>query len=1093
MSRACPFSGCQIRNSTGLAAVLFFALMHAGFVARAQPAASDRVDFNRDIRPILSNACFKCHGPDAGKRQANLRLDRRETAFAERDGKPALVSGKPSKSEVYRRITSTDSDRRMPPADSGRTLTKAQIERIRRWIEQGAEWQGHWSFIAPQRSSLPRVQDASWPRNAIDYYVLSRLQVAGLKPSPQAGKRTLIRRLSFDLTGLPPTLGEVDAFVADESPGAYEKVVDRLLASPRYGERMAVDWLDAARYADTHGYHEDYHRDMWPWRDWVISAFNSNMPFDQFTIEQLAGDLLPGATNSQIVATGFNRNHGVTASGISEEYRVEYVLDRVRTTSTVWLGLTMQCAQCHDHKYEPITQADFYRFFAYFNTITDKGVENRAGNVDPLIKVESPELSATLATLKQQALKVEQAKQRRALAVGSDVTAWEKQLAANGGIKKLEPTTGLHLHYPLDATKGNRVANATGKHGHGKLVGHAVWTTGRFGRALSFDGKAYADLGNAAEFERTDPFSYGAWVSPQGSGAVIARMDDAAAYRGWDLLVTGEQVEAHLIHHWPGNAIHMKTKAKLKYGQWTHLFVTYDGSSKASGLRIYFNGKLQATDITRDQLTKTIKTKKPLHLARRNPSAYFQGAIDDVRIYNRALTAAEVATLADANPAAAILTIANELRTQKQQDALRQYYLTNHDATFRQLSADLDKLRVQETATREKAAKLTLMVMREMKEPRSTFVLKRGQYDQHGEKVTAGVPAFLSVGGTASPLRDGLAIRPTDRLDLAKWLVSSTHPLTSRVAVNRMWQMIFGTGIVKTSENFGAQGELPSHPELLDWLATEFVRGTDWQSVLQQAPLRRTDCQSVGGWDIKRMMKLIVTSATYRQSSKISPAAFTRDPENRLLARGPRFRLPAELIRDNVLAVSGLLVEHFGGPSVKTYQPDGLWKETSNRGYTQDHGSKLYRRSLYMYWKRSVPPPNMFAIDAPTRETCIVRRQRTNTPLMALVMLNDPTFVEAARALAQRAMAAGVGNTRNRIVRMFEITTARRPEAAEADVLLAIYQRQRGVFHKNNDAALKLLAVGESKRDEKLDATEHAALTIVANVILNLDETITKE
>jgi len=1073
--------------------MLFFALVHAGFVARAQPAAADRIDFNRDIRPILSHVCFTCHGPDASKRQANLRLDRRETAFALRDGKPALVPAQPSKSEVYRRITSTDPDHRMPPADSGRTLNKAQIELIRKWIEQGAQWQRHWSFIAPQRSPLPQVKDASWPRNAIDYFILLRLENAGLKPSPQAGKRTLIRRLSLDLMGLPPTRQEVDAFLADESPDAYEKLVDRLLASPRYGERMALNWLDAARYADTHGYHEDYHRDMWPWRDWVINAFNSNMPFDQFTIEQLAGDLLPGATNSQIVATGFNRNHGVTASGISEEYRVEYVLDRVRTTSTVWLGLTMHCAQCHNHKYDPISQADFYQFFAYFNTITDKGVENRSGNVDPLLKVETPELAATLVKVKQQISKLKQEKQRQELAIGPDLAAWEQRLAAKDGGKKLEPPKDLVFHYPLDATTGDRVANEVGTHGQGKLKGNAIWRPGRFAEALSCDGKTYIDLGDTADFERTDAFSYGAWVLPTGSGAVIARMDDPAAYRGWDVFVTGMHVEAHMIHHWPDNAIHMKTKEKLKPDQWTHLFVTYDGLSKAGGFRIYFNGKPQAVDVTRDRLTDTIKTEKPLHIGRRNPSAFFQGAIDDVRIYDRALTGAEVATLADANPVAAILTIASELRTEKQKHALRQYYLENHDTKYRQLNVELDKFRTQETETRERAAKLTVMVMQEMKEPRTTFVLKRGQYDQHGEKVTTGVPAFLSVGRTASPSRDGLAIRPTDRLNLAKWLVSSTNPLTSRVAVNRMWQMAFGTGTVKTSEDFGTQGELPSHPELLDWLATEFIRGTDWQSVLQQAPLRRTDCQSVHSWDIKQMMKLIVTSATYRQSSKISPAAVARDPENRLLGRGPRFRLPAELIRDNALAVSGLMVEHLGGPSVKPYQPQGLWKETSNRGYEQDHGSKLYRRSLYTYWKRSVPPPNMFAIDAPTRETCVVRRQRTNTPLMALVMLNDPTFVEAARALAQRAMTEGAVNPQERIALMFEITTARRPEPSERDVLLAIYQRQRGVFGKNNDAALKLLAVGESKRDEKLDPTEHAALTTVASIILNLDETITKE
>jgi hypothetical protein len=751
------------------ASLLFFALSQSSYVARAQSEAVDRIDFKREIRPILSDACFKCHGPDAENRQADLRLDNREAAFAARDGGPSVVPGQPSKSEVYRRITSSNPDQRMPPIDSGHTLSAAQIELFREWIEQGADWQRHWSFVAPRRDPLAQVRDSDWPQNEIDYFILSRLENAGLRPSQQAGRRTLVRRLSLDLVGLPPTPQEVDAFVADERPDAYEKVVDRLLASPRYGERMALDWLDAARYADTHGYHEDYHRDMWPWRDWVINAFNSNMPFDQFTIEQLAGDLLPGATKNQIVATGFNRNHGVTASGISEEYRVEYVLDRVRTTSTVWLGLTMECAQCHDHKYDPISQAEFYQFYAYFNTITDKGVENRAGNVDPIIEVESPALAETLES------------------------------------------------------------------------------------------------------------------------------DESS-----------------------------------------------DSDEKSD-------------------------------------------------------------------------------------------------------------------------AKLTVMVMQEMKDPRSTFVLKRGQYDQHGRLVTPGTPTVLP------PQGEGAV---ANRLALAKWLVRSPHPLTSRVAVNRMWQMAFGAGIVKTSEDFGAQGELPSHPQLLDWLATEFSRG---------------------GWNVKQIMKQIVTSATYQQASQISPAAWARDPENRLLSRGARFRMPAELIRDNALAISGLLVGQQGGRSVKPYQPQGLWKETSNRGYEQDHGSKLYRRSVYTYWKRSVPPPNMFAIDAPTRETCTVRRQRTNTPLMALVMLNDPTFVEAARVLAQRAMLERADQYQDRIALMFEMATARRPEPAEQDVLLAVYQRQRDVFRKNNDAGLKLLAVGESERVADLDPTEHAALTAVASIILNLDETITKE
>ncbi len=1043
--------------------MIFTVLVCSCAVARAQPAASDQIDFNRDIRPILSTGCFTCHGPDVSRRQAELRLDRRETVFAERDGKPVLVKGDPAASELYRRITSTDPDLRMPPVDSGHTLTVEQIELVRLWIEEGAEWQGHWSFLPMQRHPIPQVNDTTWPQNAVDYFILAQLERAGLKPSSQADKRTLIRRLSLDLAGLPPGPEEVTAFLADTSPAAYDKAVDRLLTSPAYGERMALNWMDAARYADTHGYHEDYHRDMWPWRDWVINSFNANMPFDQFTIEQLAGDLLPEKTNSQIVATGFNRNHGVTASGISEEYRVEYVLDRVRTTSTVWLGLTMHCAQCHDHKYDPISQAEFYRFFAWFNSITDKGVENRTGNVDPLVNVDSPDLAMTLARLKQGISQLQEAKQRRDSNVASEaVTEWEQGLSVKDGIGRLPPPNDLLFHYPLDSANNGYVANIAGKTGNGMLKGNPVWTPGRFIDALTCDGATYVDVGDTAGFERTDAFSYGAWIRPKGSGAVIARLDDADAYRGWDLLVTGEHVEAHLIHRWPDNAIHVKTKEPLKLDQWIHLFVTYDGSGNGTGLHIYFNGTLQPVDVKHNQLTDTIRTKKPLHIGRRNPSAFFSGAIDDVRIYGRSLTVAEVSTLAGTNPVGPILAIAQRDRTEKQQYILRQYYLDNHDAEYRQLDAELHRLRDGETKIQEQSAKLTVMVMQDMKTPRSTFILKRGAYDQHGQMVRPGTPEFLPRLGDASE---------PNRLTLAQWLVDPDHPLTSRVAINRMWQMVFGIGIVRTSEDFGTQGELPSHPRLLDWLATEFVRV---------------------GWDVKRMMKLIVTSAAYRQSSKVSKAEFNRHPENRLLSRGPRFRLQAELIRDNALAAGGLLLTHLGGPSVKPYQPAGLWKETSNRGYEQDHGEKLYRRSLYTYWKRSVPPPNLFAIDAPTRETCIVRRQRTNTPLMALVMMNDPTFVEASRALAERACEEAV-DPQSRITLMFRRATARRPEAVEADVLFTVYQRQRDVFERDHEAAVKLLSVGESQRNEALDPTEHAALTTIASIILNMDETITKE
>ena len=1025
--------------------------------------AVEPVDFGRDVLPILSDACFQCHGPDEQAREADLRLDRRDDALADREGAPAVVPGDPGASGLFERISSTDPDVRMPPADSGRSLTAAQVATVRRWIEQGAEWREHWSFVTPVRPMIPAVGAAGWPRNEIDHFILARLEREGLTPASEAPRRTLARRVSLDLTGLTPTRQEVDAFLADDASGAYERLVDRLLSSPRFGERTALQWLDAARYADTHGYHEDYHRDMWPWRDWVIDALNENMPFDRFTIEQLAGDLLPEATNRQLVATGFNRNHGVTASGISEEYRVEYALDRVNTTATVWLGLTLQCAQCHDHKYDPISQKDYYRLFAYFNTITDKGVENREGNVDPLINVVGRDDEDALSLLLSRIAEQEADLRRRETQVGPDLAAWERSVRDDP--QRSDRPEGLLLHYRLDETTGASAANAVADRAHGKVEGNPAWVEGKVFGALELDGKTFVDAGDSADFERTDAFSYGAWVHGTGSGgAIITRMDDAAAYRGFDLYATGDAVEVHLVHHWPDNAIHLRTKKPLPDDQWTHLFVSYDGSSKVAGAKLYVNGSLQETTVTQDGLTGTIRHDKRLRIGSRNPSGRFTGKIDDVRVYDRELTADEIARLAADDGLEDILAIAPAQRTPRQRQALARFYLRERDPEYVRVDQAVAELRREEQALRAAIASTTVMVMREMEQPRDTFVLVRGQYDQHGDRVESGTPTSLP------PSRES---SPGNRLGLARWLVRPDHPLTARVAVNRLWQLAFGAGIVRTAEDFGAQGERPSHPELLDWLATEFVRQR---------------------WDVKRMLRLIVISATYRQSSGLSTGlSSSSDPDNRLLGRGPRYRLDAESIRDNALAVSGLLVERTGGSSVKPYQPAGLWLETSNRPYGQDHGEKLYRRSLYTYWKRSVPPPNLFAIDAPTRETCLVRRQRTNTPMMALVLLNDPTFVEAARHLAERALREAGPNLQDRIRFAFLTATCRDPKPAELGALTKAYRRQHEIFEADRPAAEQLLGVGESARDERLDAIDCASMTAVANIILSLDETISKE
>jgi hypothetical protein len=762
--------------------------------------APKKIDFARDIRPILANHCWSCHGPDEKTREAELRLDERAAAIAAlKNGHVAIVPGAPAKSAVIARIDAKKESQRMPPAHSKKPLVEAQKELLKRWIAEGAEYSQHWAFIAPKRPLVPAVKNRAWVRNPIDAFILARLEQEGLSPAPEAPRETLLRRVSLDLTGLPPTLEEQDAFRNDPSPRAYENAVDRLLASPRYAERMAMPWLDAARYADTNGYNNDEERFMWPWRDWVIQAFHANMPYDQFIIEQLAGDLLPGATLQQKIATGFNRNHVLTTEGgiFEDEYRVEYVADRVHTSATAFLGLSLQCARCHDHKYDPITQKEYYRFFAFFNNVSDKAVNyNKGGMADPFVRV-----------------------------------------VADGGQEVL--------------------------------------------------------------------------------------------------------------------------------------------------------------DRNEKQLTEMGRLRKAIEI----PTGY------------------------------AIAVVRKRLERQRNELGV------------------------------------PVMVMAELSPRRQTFVLKRGQYDQPGDKVDPGVPSLLPVLPKDAP---------ANRLGLARWLVDPGHPLTARVAVNRFWAMYFGAGLVETVEDFGLQGDLPSHPELLDWLAAEFV---------------------ASAWNVKALQKLIVSSATYRQSSHVTKELRERDPKNRLLGRASRLRLPAETIRDNALAVSGLLKDKVGGPSVKPYQPAGLWEDVSvNRGYkyVADRGDGLYRRSMYTFWRRTCPPPSMMLFDAPDRETCLFRRARTNTPLHALILLNDPTYLEASRKLAERVMHK-TATSPERLALGWRLALARTPTAAEQAILLDMYRESLDKFQADPAAAAKLLAVGSSPRDVALNQAELAAWTTVMNVVLNLDETITKE
>lgn len=1027
-------------------------------------AAVKPVDFNREVRPILSDNCFQCHGPDEKTRKANLRLDMREGAFA-----AVIIPGKSAESRLYQRVSHAKKAMRMPPPVSGLTLSAAQIETIKRWIDEGAPWETHWAYTPPQRPEPPAVRMKSWPRNPIDAFILARLEREGWKPSPEASKATLLRRVTFDLTGLPPTEADVNAFLADKSRDAYEKVVDRLLASPRYGERMAMQWLDLARYADTHGYHIDSHRDMWPWRDWVIRGFNQNLPFDQFTIWQLAGDLLPNPTRDQKIATGFNRNHMINFEGgaIPEEYQAEYMVDRIETTSNVWMGTTMGCARCHDHKYDPIRQRDFYRFGAFFNTIPEKGLDGQTGNAEPVLELPDDRQAKRLAEIRA-------AMQQRLEQMPDELvwlleTEWRKSQA---DLTPRSPTDGLSAWYELD---GN-LSDTSGHFRQGRIVkGQPTFGMGPVRRALDLDTSMLVRLpGDALNLAR--PFSAAFWfrVGRQPGITLIEKADDSGSFRislGKPVTLPGLKRGHNVEVRWTAGgrslALH-STGYEALQGEHNHLVLTSDGTGRAAGFRLLLDGKPVPLTAESDTLGAPAAIAAPIVIG--SNQLPLRGRVDDMRFYERVLSREEAGRLAIDYPVEVLLTTPGK-QSREQVAAVTDYFL-KHGAPpeYRKIAAELTTLKKEEDDLL--AAVPTVMVMEEQEgAPRETFVLARGDYRNKAGKVTPGVPSMLP------PLPAGM---PANRLALAKWLVDPGHPLTARVTVNRYWQMYFGYGLVKTSEDFGSQGEPPVNQELLDWLATEFIRT---------------------GWDVKAMQRLIVTSAAYRQSSKVTPEMHERDPENRLLARGPRFRLPAEMIRDNALAVSGLLNGKIGGHSVLPYQPPGLWEELafgeafSAQEYVQDHGENLYRRSMYTFWKRTVPPASLNTFDAPDREKCAARRAVTNTPLQALVTLNDPTYIEAARNLAAHVLEESPAKAGDdaRLKEAFRRVMAHPPSNAELAVLRASLKRQRETYGRDPGAAAKLLRIGESPVDSKLEPPLLAAWTNVCTILLNLDEAITKE
>jgi hypothetical protein len=998
----------------------------------AAPASIEfGVQFNRDIRPILSDKCYACHGPDAGNRKTKLRFDIESGALT------AFVPGDAAASKMFQRISSDDKAVRMPPAYAGHDkLSAREIDLIRVWIEQGAKWQKHWSLIPATRPAAPEVHDPAWIRNPIDSFVLARLEQEGLHPSPEAEKTVLIRRVTLNLTGLPPTPEEVDAFVNDPSANAYEKVVDRLLASPRYAERMAFRWMEAARYSDTNGYQTDGVREMWRWRDWVIDAFRSNMPYDRFTIEQIAGDLLPNPTLDQRIATAFHRNHRTSAEGgiVPEEFRVEYVADRAETTSTVWLGLTIGCARCHDHKYDPLLQKDFYSLFAYFNNVPEKGLVYNYGNEEPYIKAPTKDQQERLQDFDRKVADAGERWDSAQPALQKAQRNWEPSLSKQPGS---DWTIGDGLVF--------RQPPAAPTHFDGS----------RFFRAEAPE----------TRFEYLEPFTFAARIKPEsGDGAILSRAEDYMEGQGHVLYLIDGKIRLHMIRRYTDIGLRLETVNPVQLNEWQHVSVTYDGKRRGKGVRIYVDGQPQETRILFDEL------EAPLSLDKKIPfeigaggGKRFHGDIEDVRVYNRALTADEAAILTVRETIAQIAAVPDTRRTQAQSLKLAAYFLDRSAPKDAQAAwKELAGLRKQRERFDESIP--TVMVMVESPTPRDTFVLKRGAYDNPGERVTPAVPAVLP------PLRPEW---PNNRLGLARWLVDRSNPLTARVTVNRFWQMYFGVGIVKTAGDFGSQGEWPVHPELLDWLAVEFMDS---------------------GWNVKALQKTVVLSATYRQSSKAAPELLQRDPENRLLARGPRLRLGPEMIRDQALALSGLLVEKLGGPSVKPYQPPGLWQELAGgKGYEQDKGEGLYRRTLYTYWKRTIAPPFMVNFDSPNREVCTVVENRTNTPLQALDLMNDVTFVEASRKLAERVMRDGGSTAEQRIDYLYRLALARHARPGEQRVMARALAGFEASFRADRKAAKQFLGYGESPRAASVDTADLASYSSIASLMLNLDETVTKE
>jgi Protein of unknown function (DUF1553)/Protein of unknown function (DUF1549)/Planctomycete cytochrome C/Concanavalin A-like lectin/glucanases superfamily len=1081
------------------------------------------LDFNQDVQPILASNCFSCHGPDPEMRKANLRLDLEESAFRKRPGKPdAIVPGHPDSSELIRRIESKDPHYLMPqsPLGEAKPMKPEEVAVLRQWVAEGAHYRPHWAFEKPARPAVPQLQAAAWAKTPIDEFVLERLNKEGLHPSPEADKRSLIRRVTLDLTGLLPTPQEVNNFVQDSSPQAYEHLVDRLLASPAFGEQRARYWLDYARYADTYGLHYDNNRYIWAYRDYLIKSFNTNKPFDQFAREQIAGDLLPPSNLDQIIASGYVRSGVSSNEGgtIPEELRVNIARERTEAYGAAFLGLTVGCAVCHDHKYDPTTQKDFYQLSAFFNNINEEPFNGDKPNWAPVVQIPKPQnLEAYNQVLAKRAQLL---KQLGALRL-QDRTLVEHWVVSKQNPAQAVSPDKLLLRLRLDEGGGEELKNSAPQANPksfaiGKFKpqwGETTWLW----PDMRMDTSTRVELGQIGDFEWSQPFSSGGWfmlrsapnfTSSKVAGSLIAKMDSTQHDRGWDLGAENGTIRVELVDQSPKEqpapekpkkgakkdkqpkaetpkvatpkvvtpkdltpmrAIKVATVTPLPTnGQWDHLFFTYDGSGRAAGVRIYVNGEPVATKVLSDTLARnTMRTSAPLQLGRKSPDE--QPARDtryqDLRVYSRSLTAEEAKRLPFEDYVSEITSKPVNQWDRDQWHAVTEFYFNNVDETAKalrsqtqQLDAELEKL--------SKGGDVSL-VAQEKSSVAYADVLTRGIYTARKERVEANTPHFL-------PLLP--AGRPHNRLALAEWTVSPENPLTARVTVNRMWNELFGAGLVETTEDFGIMGQRPSNPQLLDWLAVEFRES---------------------GWDMKHMYKLMVMSAAYRQSAKSTPEQLTRDPKNLLLAHGPRFRMDAEMLRDIALQSSGLLVNKIGGPSVKTYQPPNVWESvgyptSDTTKYKQDHGEALYRRSLYTYWKRMAMAPDMDAFDAPARDTACTRRQRTDTPLQALVTMNDPQWVEASRSLAERLIKQGGKQPAQRIQYLSELVLSHDPSPQMASVLEQSLTQMQEHYAADRKAAHDLVTVGEKPHDPAIPPPELAAWTMVVSEVLNLDETLNK-